>query len=53
MIHKIICVVTGLAVFLIVCGLEGDGITVGQATLASIPTCALLLWSFWQTDWMD
>ncbi len=50
---KPLCIASSLAAFLIACALEGEGLSVGQAMLALIPTCALLMWSFWLTDWRE
>ena len=53
MIYKTICVVTSIASFLVVGALEGGGLSAGQAAVALLPACALMLWSFWQTDWRE
>ena len=48
---KPLCIASALAAFLIACALEGEGLSVGQAAGALLPACALMLRSFWQTDW--
>lgn len=50
---KPLCIASGLAAFLITCALEGGGLSAGQATVAMIPVCVLMLWSFWRTDWRE
>ena len=51
--HKPLCIASVLAAFVIACALEGGGLSAGQAALALLPACVLMLWSFWQTDWCE
>jgi len=46
--------VASLIVLLFVCaGLEGGGLSTGQALALSMPVGGLLLWSMQQTDWWE
>ena len=50
---KPLCIASALAAFVIACALEGGGLSAGQAAVAMVPACALMLWSFWQIDWRE
>lgn len=50
---KPICIASAAASFFVACGLEGDGLTIGQAVAVLVPAMILLMWSFCQTDWYE
>lgn len=50
---KPLCIASALAAFVVACALEGGGLSAGQAAVALLPACVLMLWSFWQTDWRE
>lgn len=50
---KPICVASAVASFMAACGLEGGGLTIGQAVAVLLPALMLLVWSYTQTDWYE
>lgn len=50
---KPICIASAAESFIVACGLEGDGLTIGQAVAVLVPAMMLLVWSFYQTDWYE
>ncbi len=49
---KLLCAAAGMAGLLIVHAVDVS-LSPGQAILMAIPTAAVFLWSFMQTDWYE
>jgi len=50
---KPLAVASLIVLLLAMAGLEGGGLSAGQATAIAAPVGALAIWSFRQTDWWD
>jgi len=50
---KPLAIASLLVLLLAMAGLEGGGISAGQATAIAAPVGALAIWSFRQTDWWE
>lgn len=49
---KLLCTLSGIAGLIIVHAIDVS-LSPGQAVLMAIPTAAVFLWSFMQTDWYE
>ncbi len=51
--HKPLFIASTIVTLLAACGLEGGGLSVGQAIAVAAPAGVLAMWSFRQTDWYE
>jgi len=51
--HKPLFIASTIVTLLAACGLEGGGLSVGQAIAVAAPAAGLAVWSFRQTDWWE
>ena len=50
---KPLAIVSLLVLLIAMAGLEGGGLSAGQALALALPAGVLAVWSFRQTDWWD
>ncbi len=51
--HKPLFIASTIVTLLAAMGLEGGGLSVGQAIAVAVPAGVLAVWSFRQTEWYE